>query len=118
MIHGKNKRKFSRRTAHRTSLLRNLCKSLINHEQIITTLPKAKSLRSVVEKLVTLGKDPTLHSKRKLISRLGGGLKEVDKILDVLSVRYKERKGGYTRVIKNGYRKGDCAPTAVIQFVV
>jgi large subunit ribosomal protein L17 len=117
MIHKRNKRKFSRRTAHRTSLLRNLCKSLINCEQITTTLPKAKSLRSVVEKLITAGKDNSLNSRRKLISKLGGSLKETDKIINVLSPRFKERNGGYTRVIKAGYRKADCAPIAVIQFV-
>ena len=89
MIHKRNKRKFSRRTAHRTSLLRNLCKSLINCEQITTTLPKAKSLRSVVEKLITAGKDNSLNSRRKLISKLGGSLKETDKILNVLSPRFK-----------------------------
>ncbi|MBY0580329.1 MAG: 50S ribosomal protein L17 [Rickettsiales bacterium] len=117
MIHRISKRKFSRRSAHRTSLLRNLCKSLINSEQILTTLPKAKSLRSVVEKLITTGKENDLNSRRKLISKLGGSLKETDKILNVLSPRYKERNGGYTRVIKAGYRKGDCAPIAIIQFV-
>ena len=117
MIHKRNKRKFSRRSAHRTSLLRNLSKSLINCEQITTTLPKAKSLRSVVEKLITIGKNNSLHSRRQLISKLGGSLKETDKILNILSLRYKERKGGYTRVIKAGYRKGDWAPMAIIQFV-
>lgn len=117
MIHKKNKRRFSRTTAHRNSLLQNLCKSLINHEQITTTLPKAKSLRSVIEKLITEGKENSLHSRRKLISKLGGALKETNKILTVLSPKFKERKGGYTRVIKAGYRKGDCSPMAIIQFV-
>jgi large subunit ribosomal protein L17 len=117
MIHKKEKRRFSRTTAHRNSLLKNLCKSLINHEQITTTLPKAKSLRSVVEKLITEGKTNSLHSRRKLISKLGGALKETDKILSVLSPKFKERKGGYTRIIKTEYRKGDCSPMAIIQFV-
>jgi large subunit ribosomal protein L17 len=117
MIHRKNKRKFSRRSGHRTSLLRNLCKSLINHEQITTTLPKAKDLRCVVEKLVTTGKGDSLHARRMLISKLGGSLQEVDKLLTILSPRYKERNGGYTRIIKAGFRQGDCAPMAIIQFV-
>ena len=117
MIHKRNKSKLSRRSAHRTSLLRNLCKSLINCEQITTTLPKAKCLRSVIEKLITIGKKNSLHSRRQLISKLGGSLKETDKIINVLSPKYKERKGGYTRVIKAGYRKGDCAPMAIIQLV-
>ncbi|WPX97027.1 50S ribosomal protein L17 [Candidatus Bandiella euplotis] len=117
MIHRKSKRKFSRRSAHRTSLIRNLCKSLINHEQITTTLPKAKDLRSVVEKLVTAGKNDSLHARRMVISKLGGGLQEADKILKVLSPRYKDRNGGYTRIVKSGFRQGDCAPMALIQFV-
>lgn len=117
MLHKKNKRKLSRRSAHRMSLLRNLCKSLIEHEQITTTLPKAKDLRNVIEKLVTIGKSNSLHARRNLISKLGGGVQEANKIITVLSQKYKDRKGGYTRVIKSGFRKGDCAPMAVIQFV-
>ena len=117
MLHRKNKRKLSSRSAHRMSLLRNLCKSLIEHEQITTTLAKAKDLRCIVEKLVTTGKNDSLHARRKLISKLGGGLREVDKVITVLSQRYKNRKGGYTRIVKSGFRKGDCAPMAVIQFV-
>lgn len=117
MLHRKNKRKFSRRSAHRTSLLRNLCKSLIEHEQITTTLPKAKDLRRVVEKLITAGKNDSLHARRRLISKLGGGMREADKILTVLSKRYKDRNGGYTRIIKSGFRKGDCAPMAIMQLI-
>jgi len=117
MIHKKNKAKFSRKSKHRKSLLRNLCRSLIIFEQIKTTLPKAKGIRSIIEKIVTIGKKDSLHSKRKLISVLGGSLTEVDKVLKTLSPRYKERQGGYTRVLKAGYRKGDCAPMAVIQFI-
>ena len=117
MIHKKSKKKLSRRSSHRISLLRNLCKSLIDCEQIKTTLPKAKNLREIAEKLITLGKKNSLHSKRRLISKLGGGVKEANKVLNVLSPRYKERKGGYTRIIKAGYRKGDCAPMSIITFV-
>ena len=117
MIHKRKKKKLSLSSAHRISLLRNLCKSLIDHEQITTTLPKAKNLRSLVEKLITAGKKNSLHSRRKLISKLGGSVKEADKILSILSPRYRERSGGYTRVLKAGYRKGDCAPMAIIQFV-
>ena len=117
MLHRKNKRKFSRRSAHRMSLLRNLCKSLIDCEQITTTLPKAKDLRPMMEKLITIGKNNSLHARRNLISKLGGSLGEVDKILTVLSPRYQDRNGGYTRIIKSGFRQGDCAPMAVIQFV-
>ena len=117
MLHRKNKRKFSRRSAHRISLLRNLCKSLIGHEQITTTLPKAKDLRCIVEKLITAGKDDSLHTRRKLVSKLGGGKQGADKILTILSPRYKDRSGGYTRIIKSGFRQGDCAPMAIIQFV-
>ena len=117
MLHRKNKRKFSRRSAHRMSLLRNLCKSLIDCEQITTTLPKAKDLRPMMEKLITIGKNNSLHARRNLISKLGGSLREIDKILTVLSPRYQDRNGGYTRIIKSGFRQGDCAPMAVIQFV-
>jgi large subunit ribosomal protein L17 len=118
MLHGNKKRKFSRRIGHRTSLIRNLCKSLIEHEQITTTVAKAKDLRCVVEKLITTGKGKDLlHARRKLISKLGGGLEESNKILTVLSPRYKDRNGGYLRIVKSGFRKGDCAPMAIIQFI-
>jgi len=117
MIHRKNKRKFSRRSGHRIGLFRNLCKSLINHNHIKTTLPKAKSLRSIIEKLVTIGKDSSLHSRKRLISKLGGSIKEIDKLINVIAPKFKDRKGGYTRVVKSGYRKGDCAPMGIIQFI-
>ena len=118
MIHKKNQKKLGRRSAHRASLLRNLSKSLINHEQIITTLSKAKTLKIVIEKLITTGKKKSLHYRRQLISKLGGGMQEVNKILDELSIRYKERPGGYVRIVRAGFRKGDCAPMAIIQFVL
>jgi large subunit ribosomal protein L17 len=117
MLHQRRKRKFSRRIAHRMSMLKNLSKSLIEHERIKTTLPKAKSLRSVVEKLVTIGKENTLHAKRQLISKLGGDYKEVNKLLNTISPKFVDRKGGYTRIIKSGFRLGDHAPMAYIEFV-
>ena len=118
MKHKKNKKKLSRRISHRISLLRNLCKALINCEQITTTLAKAKAMQGIVERLITVGKKNSLHSRRRLISKLAGSLKEVDKILYILSPRYKEVKGGYTRILKCGFRKGDSAPMAVIQFLI
>lgn len=117
MIHKRNNKKLSLTCTHRKSLIRNMCKSLISHEQIKTTLAKAKTLRRIAEKLVTIGKKNSLCSRRKLSSKLGSNSEEVNKILLTLSPRYKERKGGYTRIIKAGYRKGDCAAMAIIQFI-
>ena len=94
----------------------NMCAALIKHEQITTTLPKAKELRPVVEKLVTLGKRGGLHARRQAISQIRD-VAMVKKLFDVLGPRYKERKGGYTRVLKAGFRYGDNAPVAVIEFV-
>ncbi|WDM85040.1 50S ribosomal protein L17 [Ehrlichia sp. JZT12] len=120
MRHHVAHRKFSRTSAHRTSMLLNLCISLIKHERISTTLPKAKELRPYVEKLITIGKvykDKNLvYGKRLLISKIKNS-EAADKLIDVLSVRYKSRNGGYTRIIKNGFRKGDCAPVAIIELV-
>ena len=116
MRHAKTHRKFSRRSDHRKSMLANLAASLIKHEQIVTTLPKAKDLRPVVEKLVTLGKRGGLHARRQAISKMRD-LAMVKKLFDVIGPRYKERNGGYTRVLKAGYRYGDSAPVAVIEFV-
>src|ERR1700723_1404413 len=116
MNHGKAHRKFSRRSDHRRSMLANLAASLIKHEQITTTLPKAKDLRPVVEKLVTLGKRGDLHARRQAIAQI----KDVDlvkKLFDVLGPRYRARNGGYTRVLKAGFRYGDNAALAVIEFV-
>jgi large subunit ribosomal protein L17 len=117
MRHKINKKKLSRRTSHRISLFRNLCKSLINKEQLCTTLVKAKSVRSIIEKIITRGKEDNINTKKLLLSKLGGSIKEVNKILDTLSIRYKQKKGGYTRIIKVGPRKGDCAPMAIIQLI-
>jgi large subunit ribosomal protein L17 len=114
--HAKTHRKFSRRSDHRKSMLANLAASLIKHEQIVTTLPKAKDLRPVVEKLVTLGKRGGLHARRQAIAQMRD-LAMVKKLFEVLGPRYKERNGGYTRVLKAGYRYGDSAPVAVIEFV-
>jgi large subunit ribosomal protein L17 len=116
MRHGKTHRKFNRRSDHRRAMLANLAASLIKHEQIITTLPKAKDLRPVVEKLVTLGKRGGLHARRQAIAQMRD-LAMVKKLFDVIGPRYKERNGGYTRVLKAGYRHGDSAAVAVIEFV-
>jgi large subunit ribosomal protein L17 len=116
MRHGKTHRKFNRRSDHRRAMLANLAVSLIKHEQIITTLPKAKDLRPVVEKLVTLGKRGGLHARRQAIAQMRD-LAMVKKLFDVIGPRYRERNGGYTRVLKAGYRHGDSAPVAVIEFV-
>ena len=109
-------RKLNRTTSHRKALLMNLSNSLIKHEQITTTLSKAKELRPFVEKIITLGKKGDLVSRRKAIAILQDQ-KNTKKIFDVISERYKERSGGYTRIIKVGNRFGDNAPTAIIELV-
>lgn len=116
MRHGFAGRRFNRSASHRKSMLANLAASLIKHEQIVTTLPKAKDLRPVVEKLVTLGKKGDLAARRQAIAQIGDEA-QVKKLFDVLAKRYAERKGGYTRVLKAGFRHGDSAPRAVIEFV-
>jgi large subunit ribosomal protein L17 len=116
MNHGKAYRKFNRRSDHRRAMLANLCAALIKHEQIVTTLPKAKDLRPVVEKLVTLGKRGGLHARRQAIAQMRD-ISMVKKLFDVIGPRYKERNGGYTRIMKAGFRYGDSAPVAVIEFV-
>src|SRR5687768_9396769 len=116
MRHGFKGRRFARSVSHRKSIFANLAVSLIEHEQIITTLPKAKDLRPVVEKLVTLGKRGGLHARRQAIAELRDQAM-VKKLFDVLGPRYKERNGGYTRVLKAGFRYGDSAAWAVIEFV-
>ena len=116
MRHGMSGRKLNRTKAHRKALFMNLAQALVKHEQIKTTLPKAKDLRPVVEKLVTLGKRGGLHARRQLISHLQDE-KLVTKLLTVLADRYKGRPGGYTRVLKAGFRYGDAAPMAIIEFV-
>jgi large subunit ribosomal protein L17 len=116
MRHGKVHRKFNRKSEHRRAMFANMCDALIKHEQIVTTLPKAKDLRPVVEKLVTLGKRGDLHARRQAVAELRD-VAMVKKLFDVLGPRYKERHGGYTRVLKAGFRYGDSAPVAVIEFV-
>jgi large subunit ribosomal protein L17 len=110
-------RKLNRTSSHRKALFSNMAVALIKHEQIKTTLPKAKELRGVVDRLITLGKRGDLHARRIAISRLQGDKKLVDKLFSVLGERYKDRPGGYTRVIRAGFRYGDSAPMAVIELV-
>ena len=116
MRHGKVHRKFNRTAAHRRAMFGNMCAALIKHEQIETTLPKAKDLRPVIEKLVTLGKRGDLHARRQAIAQIRD-VKMVKKLFEVIGPRYKDRHGGYTRVLKAGFRHGDSAPAAVIEFV-
>lgn len=116
MRHRKAGRKLNRTSSHRTAMFRNMSAALIKHEQIVTTLPKAKELRPIVEKLVTLGKRGDLHARRQAIARVGDATM-VAKLFDTLAPRYQDRQGGYTRVLKAGFRYGDNAPVAVIEFV-
>ena len=108
MRHGKVHRKLNRTAEHRKAMFANMCAALIKHEQITTTLPKAKELRPVVEKLVTLGKRGDLHARRQAIAQIRD-VAMVKKLFDVLGPRYKDRKGGYTRILKAGFRYGDNA---------
>tara|TARA_B100000686_G_C16527613_1_gene830592 strand:+ start:351 stop:782 length:432 start_codon:yes stop_codon:yes gene_type:complete len=116
MKHNIVHRKLNRTSTHRKALLMNLSDALLKHEQITTTLPKAKELRPYVEKIITLGKKGDLHSRRKAISLLKDS-KNIKKIFEVFADRYKDRKGGYTRIIKLTNRFGDNAPTAVIELI-
>ena len=116
MRHGNSNRKLNRTHEHRKAMFANMVCSLIEHEQIQTTLPKAKELKKIVDKYVTLGKKGSLHSRRQAISRLKQN-SAVIKLFETLAPRYKDRNGGYTRVLKAGFRYGDAAPLAVIEFV-
>jgi large subunit ribosomal protein L17 len=116
MYHGRAKRRFNRTAEHRKAMFANMACALIHHEQIVTTLPKAKDLRPVVEKLVTLGKRGDLHARRQAIAQIKDA-ELVRKLIDVIGPRYKDRAGGYLRVLKAGFRYGDNAPMAVIEFV-
>jgi len=116
MRHRMSGRKLNRTSQHRQMLFRNMSQALIKHEQIVTTLPKAKELRPVVERLITLAKRSDLHARRLAFARLRDNAM-VTKLFDVLGPRYEERQGGYTRIIKAGYRYGDSAAMAVIEFV-
>ncbi len=116
MNHGAGYRRLNRTHEHRKALFANMAGSLIEHEQIKTTLPKAKELRPIVEKLITLAKRGDLHARRQA----GSQLKQdayVAKLFDILGPRYKDRQGGYIRVLKAGFRYGDMAPMAIIEFV-
>lgn len=116
MRHGKSGRKLNRTSSHRKAMFANMAASLINHEQIVTTLPKAKELRPIVDKLVTLAKRGDLHARRQAISQIRDeGM--VKKLFATIGPRFAERAGGYTRVMRAGFRYGDNAPMAVIEFV-
>jgi large subunit ribosomal protein L17 len=117
MRHGNAGRKFNRTQSHRKAMLANLASSLVEHEQIITTLPKAKDLRPIVEKLVSLAKKGGLAARRQAAAELQNNEIAAKKLFDVLGPRYQARAGGYTRVLKAGFRHGDSAPVAVIEFV-
>lgn len=116
MRHRHSGRKLNRTSAHRTAMLRNMAAALIKHEQITTTLAKAKEVSPYVEKLVTLGKRGTLHARRLAHARLRDDAMLV-KLFETLAPRYEDRAGGYTRVLKAGFRYGDSAPMAVVEFV-
>ena len=116
MRHKFGYKKLNRTSEHRKALLKNMLNSLVKYEQITTTLPKAKVLRPEAEKLITIGKKDTLANTRKLVSKLQN-IQTVNKIRKTLSKRYVTRKGGYTRIIKAGYRYGDNAPMAIIEFI-
>ncbi|MBN9064825.1 MAG: 50S ribosomal protein L17 [Rhizobiales bacterium 65-9] len=116
MRHGFAHRRFARTPEHRKAMFANMAVALIKHEQIVTTLPKAKDLRPIVEKLITLGKRGDQHARRQAISKIKDET-VVKKLFDVIGPRYKDRNGGYTRVLKAGFRYGDSAPMAVIEMV-
>lgn len=116
MRHRKAHRKLGRTSPHRKAMLANMAVALIKHEQIVTTLPKAKELRPYVEKLVTLGKRGGLHARRQVYAKLPEQ-QWANKLFDVLGPRYEDRSGGYTRIMRAGFRYGDNAPLAVIEFV-
>ena len=116
MRHRKSGRKLNRTSAHREAMFANMAAALIKHEQITTTLPKAKELRRVVDRLITLGKRGDLHARRQAVAALGDKAM-VNKLIATLGPRYAERNGGYTRVLRAGFRYGDSAPMAVVELV-
>ena len=116
MRHRQSGRKLNRTSSHRKSLFKNMAQALLKHEQIVTTLPKAKELKRVVEKLITLGKKGNLHSRRLAFNQIRDK-DMVSKLFDNIAKRYSDRNGGYTRVLKAGFRYGDSAPMAVIELV-
>tara|TARA_B100000965_G_C19536320_1_gene733532 strand:+ start:96 stop:557 length:462 start_codon:yes stop_codon:yes gene_type:complete len=116
MRHGMYNKKLNRTSEHRKALLKNMLNSLIKYEQITTTLPKAKFLKPQADKIITLGKKKSLHNTKILMSKLQN-INSTNKVKKTLSKRYEQRKGGYTRIVKAGFRYGDSAPMAVIEFV-
>jgi large subunit ribosomal protein L17 len=116
MRHGMTNKKLNRTSEHRKALLKNMLNSLIKYEQIKTTLPKAKFLKPQADKIITLGKSDNLHTTKKLVSKLQD-IKSANKVKKTLSKRYEKRNGGYTRIIKAGFRYGDNAPMAIIEFI-
>ena len=116
MRHGMANKKLNRTSEHRKAMLKNMLNSLIKYEQIKTTLPKAKFLKPQADKIITLGKKETLHTTKMLVSQLQD-INSANKVKKTLSKRYENRKGGYTRIIKAGFRYGDNAPMAIIEFV-
>ncbi|POF31544.1 50S ribosomal protein L17 [Roseibium marinum] len=116
MRHGKSGRKLNRTSSHRKAMFANMAASLIKHEQIVTTLPKAKEMKPIIDKLITLGKRGGLHARRQAISQIRDTAM-VAKLFETLGERYKDRNGGYSRVLKAGFRYGDNAPLAVIELV-
>jgi large subunit ribosomal protein L17 len=116
MRHQKAGRKLNRTASHRKAMFANMAASIITHEQIVTTLPKAKEIRPIVEKLVTLGKRGDLHARRQAISQIKDQ-DAVRKLFDAIATRYATRNGGYIRIMKAGFRQGDNAPMAVVEFV-
>jgi large subunit ribosomal protein L17 len=116
MRHSNGYRKLNRTHEHRKAMFANMCGSLIEHEQIKTTLPKAKELRPIIEKLITLAKRGDLHARRMAAAQLKQDM-HVERLFAILGPRYKERQGGYVRVLKAGFRYGDMAPMAIIEFV-
>ncbi len=116
MKHKIKGKKLNRTSSHRKALFKNMAQAIIKHEQIITTLPKAKTMKPIIDKLITLAKKDSLHSRRQAFAKLRDN-KMVTKLFEILASRYADRKGGYTRVLKAGYRYGDSAEMAVIELV-
>ncbi len=116
MRHGNSGRKLNRTSSHRKAMFANMAVALLKHEQITTTLPKAKELRAITDRLITLGKRGGLHARRRAIAKLGDET-IADKLFTTLGPRYAERAGGYTRVLRAGFRYGDSAPMAIIELV-
>ena len=114
MRHGLSGRKLNRTSEHRKAMLNNMAAALLKHEQVKTTLPKAKELRPFMDKLITLGKRGNLHARRQALAVLGNDNKLAQKLFGPVADRYKTRPGGYTRIMKAGFRYGDCAPMAII----